>query len=155
MKILLLGLGNPILSDDSVGLRVTQILQNLVNQPEVTTLESSVAGLDFIDLLTGYEKVIIIDATQTRGGKVGQIYRSSLGDLAATRHSSTPHDINLATAIELGNRLNLPLPKDIVIFAIEVKDVTTLGEECTTEVEQAIPLCVDMVVAELASRNPN
>jgi hydrogenase maturation protease len=148
-KILVVGLGNPILRDDSVGIRVAEALKSRINQERISVVEASIAGLDFLDLLAGYDKAIIIDAVQTVDGKVGQIYRFEPGTFKATRHASTPHDVNFATALELGKKLNLPLPKQIIIFGIEVKDVSTLGEECTPEVEHAIPLCVEMVVKEL------
>lgn len=43
----------------------------------------------------------------------------------------------------------MALPQDIVVFAIEVKDVTTFREGCTPEVRKAIPIVVDMVIREL------
>ena len=149
MKTLILGLGNPILSDDSVGLRVARELEGRFNQSDVTVLETSVAGLDFLDLLVGYDRAIIIDAIQTGGGKVGQVYQFEPGDFDATRHASTPHDVNFATAIELGNRLGLDLPRKITIFAIEVQDVVCYSEECTPEVMAAIPVCVAKIIEEL------
>jgi len=149
MKTLILGLGNPILSDDSVGLRVARELANRFNQPDVTVMETSVAGLDFLDLLVGYDKAIIIDAIQTKGGKVGQVYQFEPEAFDATRHASTPHDVNFATALELGNRLGLDLPQRITIFAIEVQNVSSFSEECTPEVMTAIPLCVKMIIQEL------
>ncbi len=148
-KIIVVGLGNPILSDDSVGIRVVQALQSRLNHEEITIVEASIAGLDFLDLLAGYNKAIIIDAIQTKEGKVGEIYRLEPGTFKATRHATTPHDVTFATALELGKKLNLPLPEQIIIFGIEVEDVSTLGEECTPEVERAVPLCVERVIKEI------
>jgi hydrogenase maturation protease len=112
-------------------------------------METSVAGLDFLDLLVGYDRAIIIDAIQTKEGKVGQIYRFEPEAFDATRHASTPHDVNFATALELGNRLGLDLPQRITIFAIEVQNVSSYSEECTPEVMAAIPSCVRMIAQEL------
>lgn len=148
-KVLVVGLGNPNLCDDSVGLRIAEALKSRINQEGVDVVEASVAGLDFLDLLLGYEKAIIVDAVQTAKGEAGQIYRLESGTFNTTRHASTPHDVNFATALELGKKLNLPLPKQILIFGVEVKDVSTVAEECTPEVEHAIPLCIEMVAKEL------
>ncbi|MBA7698006.1 hypothetical protein ES703_106680 [subsurface metagenome] len=114
-------------------------------------MESSAAGLGLLDLITGYDKLIIVDAIQTKGGQAGKIYRLSVENLSDTRHLASPHDINLATALELGKKLGLALPQRIIIFAIEVVDVTTFGEKCTPEVEKAIPLAVSTVANELDS----
>ena len=149
MKTLVLGLGNPILGDDSVGLHVARALEDRLSQPEITVMEASVAGLDFLDLLVGYDRAIIIDAIQTNEGKAGQVYRLEPEAFNATRRASTPHDVNFATALELGNQLGLNLPQQITIFAIEVKNVSSFTEERTPEVERAIPICVEMVIEEL------
>jgi len=149
MKTLVLGLGNPILSDDGVGHCVAAELKHRLDRQEMTVMETSVGGLSLLDLLIGYDRAIIIDAIQTVGGKVGQIYRLDPEAFDATRHSASPHDVNFATALEFGNRLGLALPRQIVIFAIEVTDVSTFREECTSEVRKAIPVCVEKIIHEL------
>lgn len=149
IKTLVLGLGNPILSDDSVGCRVAMALQEKLDLPNIDIREASIAGLDFLDQLTGYDRTIIIDAIQTNKGKPGDIYRFGIDSLTDTRHAASPHDVNLATALELGKKLNMPLPEDIVFFAIEAQDVTSFSEDCTPNVKKAIPQCVAMVIQEL------
>ena len=146
---MVLGLGNPILSDDSVGFRVAQALKSRFDEEKVTVMESDLAGLSLLDLIVGYDRVILIDSILTNRGKVGQIYRLEVEDFDATRHAASTHDVNLATALELGKRLGLEIPKEIVIFAIEVQDVTTFSEKCTPEVEKAIPKAVEAVAREL------
>jgi hydrogenase maturation protease len=149
VKTLILGLGNPILSDDGAGCLVATALKDRLKEPEIDVLEASVAGLDLLELLSGYDRAIIIDAIQTGEGTPGQIYQLEPDILSDTRHSGTPHDVNLATALELGRKLSLPLPQQIIIFAIETKDVTSFGEKCSPEVTKAIPACADMILQEL------
>ena len=149
MRTLVLGLGNPILSDDGVGIRIAEELKGRLNPQEVTVMETSMAGLNLLDLLLNFDRAIIIDTIQTREGKVGQVYRLEPGTFNATQHTVTPHDVNFAATLELGNKLGLPLPQQITIFAIEVEDVTTFSERCTPKVEQMIPVVTDMVIQEL------
>ena len=149
MKTLILGLGNPILSDDGVGFRVAEELKGRLNKQVITVMEASAAGLDLLDLLAGYNRAIIIDAIKTKEGKVGQVYRLEPGEFETTQHAATPHDVNFATALELGKRLGLALPQQIIIFAIEVENVSSFSEECTPKVRDAIPVCVEMVIEEL------
>jgi hydrogenase maturation protease len=149
MKTLVLGLGNPILSDDGAGIRVAQEVGEKLKDPQVTVAETSGAGLSLLDSIAGYDKVIIIDAIQTREGNIGQIYRIGPEDFSFTKHFSSPHQINLATALELGKMLDLAMPPTITIFAVEAKDITSFSEKCTPEVEQAIPEVVKMVLEEL------
>ncbi len=157
MKILVLGMGNPILSDDAVGIRVAQEVERKLDDPRVTVAESSLAGLGLLDCVVGYDRVIIIDAIQTEAENAGQIYRMSPEDFSCAKRLSSPHQINLITALELGRRLNLAVPQKITIFAVEVEDIATFSEECTPLVEQAIPAAVEMVLQELrrCAENPD
>ena len=149
MKTLVLGLGNQILSDDGVGIRVAHEVANQLSNPQVTVAETSAAGLSLLDSIVGYDKVIIIDAIQTEKGEAGQIYRMGTADFSLTKHLSSPHQINLVTALELGKMLNLAMPQEITVFAVEAKDITSFSEKCTPEVEKAIPEVVKMVLQEL------
>ena len=149
MKTLVLGLGNPVLSDDSVGIHVARTLEGKLSHPDITVMETSMAGLNLLDLLTGYDRAIIIDAIQTREGKAGQIYQLEPGVLNVTRYATTTHDVDFATALELGKQLGLALPQQITIFAIEVENVSSFSEECTPKIEAAIPICVNMGIQEL------
>ncbi len=147
---MILGLGNPILSDDGVGNRVAQVLEDkLAQREDITVNETSLSGLSLIDLLAGYDKAIIVDAIQTAEGKTGQLYRLNPDAFNNTRHVSSPHDVNFATALELGSKLGIAMPKQIIIYAIEVDDVSTFGEEFTPRVKQAIPQCVERIIKEL------
>jgi hydrogenase maturation protease len=148
-KTLILGMGNSLLSDDGVGIYVAAELRNKLKEPEITVMETGVAGLSLLDLLVGYDRAIIIDAIQTTDGKAGQIYRLGPEAFDATRRTATSHGIDFTTALEFGKKLNLPLPQEIVILAIEASDVSTFSEECTPEVKKAIPTCVEMVLKEL------
>jgi len=148
-RTLVLGLGNTILTDDGAGCLVATALKKRLGKSEADVMEASIAGLDFLDILSGYDKAIIIDAIQTVDGTPGQVYRLEMDMLANSRHAGSPHDINLATALELGKKLGLPLPEQITLFAIEAKNVVSFGEQCTPEVDKAISTCVEMVVEEL------
>jgi hydrogenase maturation protease len=132
-----------------VGIYVADELKNRVDRPEITVMETGVAGLSLLDLLVGYDKAIIIDAIQTVSGKAGQIYRLEPKSFDTALHTASAHGIDFTTALEFGKKLGLPLPQQIVIFAVEASDVTTFREECTPEVKQAVPVCVEMILREL------
>ncbi|KPK90232.1 hypothetical protein AMJ80_08680 [bacterium SM23_31] len=154
-KIVIIGLGNPILSDDSVGI---QIARNLLakNLPgNVDVKESGVSGVYLLDLLTGYDKAIIIDSIKTNNGKIGSFYRLSLDDLFSKPSYTTIHKIDLNTALELGREIGLKVPDEIVIFAIEIGDNTTFSEKCSPEVIRAIPEVEKSVLCLLKEENLN
>lgn len=148
MKTLLLGLGNPILKDDSVGLKVVRELGEKVTEEDVHVEEASFANIDILEAIDSYDRLIIVDSIKTKEGKPGELYPLSLEDLRSTLHLSCPHDINLATALELGKRLGMHVPREIRIYAIEIEDNQTFSETCSPSVEGAVP----RIVKEIAER---
>lgn len=156
MKTLVLGLGNPILTDDGVGVHVVRALarRNLAN--ETTLAEASVGGLRLLEIIAGYERIIIIDAIQTADGKPGDIYQLRLDDLRASLHSGSTHDLSLPGALVYGRGVGLQLPQDenIRIVAIEAQDVLTFGEQCTPAVAAAIPRAIEMALELLDEKTP-
>jgi len=152
-KILILGIGNPLLSDDGAGICVAARLKEELDRPDVTVLETATAGLSLLDFLTGYDKAIIIDAIQTVGGTPGQIYKLTPEAFDTAEHITSPHGIDFRTALELGHKLGLNLPSEIIVYAIEAADVTTFSEKCTTPVRKAISACVNMILQELENNN--
>ena len=149
MKTLILGIGNTVLSDDGVGCRVVQRLKKrLRGRSEITVKETSVSGLSLMDELTGYERLIIVDAIQTKGGKPGAIYKLSPSDFKTGRMAII-HDLGLFSTLELGRKLEMEMPREVVIFAIEAKDMATFSEKLSLEVEKAIPRAVEAVLGEV------
>lgn len=147
MKTLLLGLGNPIVSDDSVGLKVSAILrEKLSGREDVEVSEDYWGGLRLMERLIGYDRAIVIDAICT-GAAPGTLYRLTPDDIG-TQRSASAHDVNLATALEFGRQAGVLLPDNarIILVGIEAENVLDFGEHCTPKVEAAIPQAVEMVL---------
>lgn len=154
-KTLVLGLGNPILTDDGAGVHVVRAVQSRLasHDSHIEFAEASVGGMRLLGIIAGYERVIIVDAIQTPGGSLGEIHRLHPGDLRASLHAGSTHDLSLTAALALGREMGMALPadEDIVIIAVEAEDVLTFGEECTPAVAAAIPRAVEAVIAELGT----
>jgi len=150
-RTVVVGLGNPLLSDDGVGVLAARLLaERLVGAP-VSIEESSWGGMRFLDLLAGFERAIIIDAIQWRRGPVGTVYRLSPDEAVPTVRAVSFHDISLGTALALGTRLGIPLPAEIVFLAVEAGDILTVSEACSPEVSAALPEVVRRVEAQLGA----
>ena len=154
MKTLILGLGNPILTDDGVGVLVVQEVRRLLpKDTDVDTSEVSVGGLTLMESMIGYQRVILVDALYRETTSPGKIHRLDLNDLrkiSPTQHSASPHDASLITAIETGKRMGYTLPKDIVIYAIEVENISEFGDQPTPDVAAAIPEVASAILNELS-----
>lgn len=155
MKTVVLGLGNPIVTDDGVGIHVVREVASRLGDhghcPDLAFAQSCLGGLRLLDLMAGYGHAIIVDAIQTQGGNPGDIYQLQIGELQYTRHSGSTHDLSLSGALALGRALGMSLPPDeaIDLIAIEVEDVLEFGEACTPAVTAAIPGAADAVLSKL------
>jgi hydrogenase maturation protease len=149
-RTLILGLGNPILRDDAVGLHVArQVRADLGSDPNLEVVEESVGGLRLMERMIGFDRAIVIDALRS-GAAPGTVVTLDARTMR-TQHSASSHDVNLPTALALGRRSGARLPADdqIVIIAVEVVDVETFGEELTEAVAAAVPRAAARVLAVL------
>jgi len=176
VKTIIIGLGNPILSDDSVGIKVARILQERVKDGTVPDLRTGLpvslgevvesglspsaninidvveiyaGGIRLMDAMVGYERAVIIDAMVTGKVSPGSLQTLPLSALISTRNMACMHDTNISTALELGKMIGLKLPDHISIFGIEAKDVETFSEELTEEVEKAVPEVVENIIKNI------
>jgi len=144
MDTLVLGVGNPILTDDAVGFRVAHLIQ--AAKPELTVIETVEAGLTLLELVNGYERVIIIDSVKTGHGQPGTPHQLTLDQIDPTWNFCSTHGIDIQMAFELGRKLDYKLPDKISIYGIEVEDNKNFGEKCTKKVEQSIPQIVQEII---------
>lgn len=154
MQILILGLGNPILTDDGIGVLVAESLRPDVTDPSVEIEELSVGGLTLMERMVGYDRAILVDALMTGRDAPGTVRRLTLEDLremSVTQHSASVHDATLVTALDVGRRAGMALPAELVIVAIEVENVMDFGDAPTPAVAAALPVAREAVLRELAA----
>ena len=152
MKTLVIGLGNPIVCDDSVGLRVARELRaRLADRTDVEVEEDCWGGLRLMERMAGYQRAIVIDAIQT-GAPPGTLHRLTPGSIP-TQRSASAHDVNLPTALAFGRQAGLVLPadEDVLLVGIEAEDILTFADECTPAVRAAIPEAVRLVLDALST----
>ncbi len=152
MKTLVLGVGNPILSDDGVGIHVARELKKR-KLSGVVVDELAASGLELLDVVRGYDKVVIIDAIQTTDGKAGEVHVLGEKDFEKSVHGSSPHGINIATALALGRKL-VPddMPRSVVFYAVEAEDLLNVSEKLTPKVAEAVPGIVERILRDLGGR---
>ena len=151
---LVLGMGNPILSDDGVGLLVAERLAAEPLPDNVEVRQSEVAGLRLLELVRGFTRVIIIDALKSpaeAGCEPGAIVRYEAEDFKGGHRYGSAHSIGLDTALEIGHRLGYDMPEEVVVFAIEAEDVETFGEELSPPVAAAAERVLELVREELSA----
>ena len=145
-----IGLGNPILSDDSVGVRVARRLRTeLTHADGVEIKELYAGGMRVMDAIAGFEKAVIVDAMQTGLHEPGTIRLIDPSELGMARNLASTHDTNLPTALALGRMLGMSMPRDVKVFGIEARDVESFSEALTEDVERSVPEAVKMILKEV------
>lgn len=157
-RTLLIGLGNAILTDDGVGIRVAEAVeQRLPAASGVDVREACLGGLRLMEEMVGYDRVIIVDAMYPPAEAPGRFRRLTLDELPSlhpTHHTLSPHDTSLPQAVAIGHQMGLPLPTEIVLFAVDVANVTDFSEEPTAAVRAAIPDVTEAVLREMDVAEP-
>jgi hydrogenase maturation protease len=146
-SVLVLGLGNDILTDDAVGLRVAAAVRTrLADDPRIEVRATTEMGLALLDEIAGRNSLILVDAIQTGAAPAGRIHETDPGAFTGPL-STVPHFLGLRETLALGALLDLPMPREVRIIAIEVTDPFTLGTEPTPAVAAAVAPAADRVAA--------
>jgi hydrogenase maturation protease len=145
-SLLILCLGNEIISDDGFGPKVAKKLQEHSEITDVVdVIFAPVAGFNLLDYLARRDKVLIVDTIRTGKVPVGTLNVFSANVFTPSFHLTTSHQINLPTALELGKQLGMNMPKEIDIVTVEAEDLETLSEELTPKVQQSINGAIELI----------
>jgi len=150
-KVLVLGLGNDILSDDAVGLLVARAVRDRLEGGEsIAVVESVEMGLALLDFVVGYRDLIVVDAILTGQAKPGSVHEVAPGQLQVLPKAS-PHFVGVGETLALGRTLGMAMPERVTILAVEVADPFTMGTQMSPSLRTALPEVVDRVLAKARS----
>lgn len=151
MKILVVGLGNPILGDDGVGWKVAeQVCKDLPKDLPVDVECLSLGGISLMEHLIGYDRVVIVDAFETdaMAGSISVLKLNQLPNYSAY-HITSVHDTSLQKAMELGREMGAHLPEDVTIIGITTDRIHEFSDELSPPVARMVPCAVKIVLSLL------
>ncbi|MDV2990288.1 MAG: hydrogenase maturation protease [Dehalogenimonas sp.] len=151
--VLVLGVGNILLSDEGAGVRVAERIMKYPLPKGVEVLDGGTSQLVIVDLIRGRRKVIIVDAV-CGDGPPGTLYKfgvRELQDAAAGMRSA--HDMGVVEAVFfLG--LTGELPEDFTFFGVEPGSLEP-SLEFTPEVAAALPRLTELVMEAAGIPKPD
>ncbi len=135
-KTLILGLGNDILSDDAIGPKLVYQLEQELKNHGVIFKTSALGGLEIVEMIRDFSKVLIIDAIRTKDGVPGSVYHFTPDNFNETLHISSFHDVSFLTALELAKKVDFESPSSIEIIAVEIIEDLEFSNEFSPQISE-------------------
>ena len=146
---LVIGLGNPLMTDDGVGLSALEQLREAWDTgPDVTLVDGGTWGMNLLPLIEDTARLVLLDAIRTGQppGTLVRLGRDELPRYFALKLS--PHQIDLKEVLAL-TELRGTLPAETVALGLEPLDVDTMAASLSPELEARIDRLVEAAVGQL------
>ena len=149
-RILVMGVGNPLMRDEGIGPRVIELLLSGYDfPPHVEVVDAGTMGLTILNLLDGIDELVVIDAVKDTGHSPGTVLVMSPEDLAPNQVLHSLHDLRLVDVLE--NAALIGKAPHAVIVGVQIERIEPWVLELSETVEAALPIAVAAVLEELAA----
>ena len=147
-NVLILGIGNLLLSDEGVGVHAVRCLAQRELPPGVEVLDGGTSGADLVDHLDGRTKVVVIDAA-SGDGPPGTVYRCEARELIEQEGSLSLHEFGLADSLHMAERLGCA-PQRVIVLGVQPATMEP-GLDLSPEVAAVLPGIIRLALAEAAT----
>ncbi len=150
MNILVLGVGNVLLTDEGIGIRVIESLFDNYQFPaNVEVIDGGTAGMELLEIIANRDHVILIDAVNT-GAKPGTVVTLEGDEVPALfRNRISPHQLGISDLLGVMS-LTGELPNEFTLFGAVPYSMDT-GVELSKEMQPKKSQLVSLVVDKLRS----
>lgn len=145
-------LGNELVRDDGIGIRIGRVLKRLELPPNITVELRGTAGLELLDELRPDEELILVDASQTgeTPGTCTVLEMSQAASLAQDPFCC--HGMGLAEVLRIASTLYPErLPPRAAVVVVEGVDFESYELTLTESVQEALPDAVETVLRTLGA----
>ncbi len=147
LKIIVLGIGNTLISDDGVGVHIVNKLKQEYTFPDnVTLIDGGTKGLDLLPFIEGSDRLLIIDAANFK--KEPGIIDTVINDKipAFLSHKLSAHQIGLPDMLFAAKLMDI-CPKEMCLIGIQPKSMET-----STEMSEEIKARFDDLYARVLDK---
>ncbi|MFQ5605286.1 MAG: HyaD/HybD family hydrogenase maturation endopeptidase [bacterium] len=147
-KVTIIGIGNILLTDEGVGVRVIEELQqNFSFPPNVQLYDGGTGGMSLLAIIENTDQLIVVDSVLI-GEPPGTIVKFKFEDLpSGLIRKLSAHEIDVIDVLNIAEALEKRPPT--VIIGIQPKDISTYGTELT--IQEHIPKLIEFILKELKS----
>ena len=147
-KVLVMGIGNLLLTDDGVGVHAAQTLAGESWPENVTIMEGGTFTQDIFYSFKGYSHLLVLDVVHC-GGKPGTLYRLTEDALIKDdKQRLSIHDIDLLDSLRMAEMLHGSRP-NLTVMGMEPADYTSWSMELSPVVQERFPAYLDEVRKEI------
>jgi hydrogenase maturation protease len=151
-RITVAGIGNPLMRDEGIGVRVVETLGAALRFPDnVTLLDAGTMGMGVLNLFQDCDYMLVVDAVDGTGEPPGTVVRLTPEDLAPNQVMHSLHDVRLVDVLSAAELVGIRPTVECV--GIQIEDMGTLAIGLSPAVEAAIPSAVEAVLSILAERD--
>ena len=137
-KLLVLGIGNMLLTDDGVGVFASQELMKEDWPEQVTIREGGTFTQDIFYSFKGYSHLLVLDVVHC-GGKPGTLYRLTEDALIKDdKQRLSIHDIDLIDSLRMAEKL-FGTKSELLVLGVEPKDYVTWNIGLSDDVQAVFP----------------
>jgi hydrogenase maturation protease len=146
--VLIVGIGNLLLSDEGVGIHAVSSLSQQELPPGIEVLDGGTSGADLVDHLAERTKVIVIDAA-SGDGPPGTIYRCKASDLIEQEGSLSLHEFGLADSLHMAEQLGCA-PQGVIVLGVQPATLEP-GMDLSPEITAVLPHLINLALSEATS----
>ena len=148
-----LGIGNPLLGDEAIGIHVLERLRNNYRfSPEIALIDGGCGGLNLYFILEQYDKVIVVDAISSNTSPPGSIHIIDHTSLTGKiTKGCSAHSVGIQDSLMMLQTLQNQ-PRDLVVVGV-VPAVIEYNFNLSSVIKQRLPLIEFAVIKQLRLRN--
>ena len=153
MKIAIMGFGNPVRSDDAVGIYVIEELKKIYgNSEKISIFDMGTAAFEIIFGLKGHEKIILVDAVINSKEPVGTLFKVPAEEVLRAPQDDPMlflHGMKWDQALSYAKKiLQDDYPKDIQVYLIAIENIK-LEVDLSSEVKNSGDKVIELIKEEV------
>jgi hydrogenase maturation protease len=149
MRVVVLGIGNILLTDEGVGVRVIERLEReYALPPEVEIIDGGTCGMEMLEQLENLDGLIVVDCVRCGQPPAAPVLLKGDDVPVFFKTKLSPHQVSLSdvlASLEFTDKA----PKSIAIVGMQPVSMA-LGMELSPEVAARLPELVNMTLVELS-----
>lgn len=148
MRTLILSLSDEPFTEERVSVAVARGLYAKLNDPGVDIIETTPSDVDFLAIVVGYRKVVVVDCVHGSDSDVGELRRLGLEHLELTARARGGRETEYRATVPMIESAGVEVPREISVYAIEMGDDDRAALAGSETAREAVPRLIDRIARE-------